>query len=237
LEGIERSAFSFSGLKAAVIPASVKVLFEACFRSCDAFICVTFEPRSALECIKNSVLGDTSLRSTVLPNISALGSLAFESEPISQQTGGFSFSGTGLEKLILPLAIEVKGAFCFSHSHSPEPLACEAALNLQRIEKNTFDDTSLSEVELPNSVRYISSLAFDGKLLKSVLFYHCPTNLRARGKMLEDTSGGAPSRCLGWAVSLVISKSVETIGDSCFMPHKTHESAAVEAPQSGCADS
>jgi hypothetical protein len=47
--------------------------------------------------------------------------------------------------------------------------------------------------------------------------------------MLEDTSGGGLIRYRVWAVSLVIPKSLEMIGNGCFLGNETLESITFEA--------
>jgi hypothetical protein len=64
----------------------------------------------------------------------------------------------------------VISAGCFYRCDLLESLRFEAGLNLQRIEKSAFADTLLSEVEFPNSVRFIDGCAFDLQLLESVSF-------------------------------------------------------------------
>jgi hypothetical protein len=46
--------------------------------------------------------------------------------------------------------------------------------------------------------------------------------------MVEGISTKTLIRCLGWGVSLVIGKSVETIGDGCFQRNETLKSIAFE---------
>jgi hypothetical protein len=106
-----------------VIPASVKVVGEACFQDCKVLACVTFESGSALERIGACAFQRTSLQSIVHPttviflgdwcfeNIGALGSLTFENGSILKHTGEFSLTWTGLKKLILQAFFSIRCRF------------------------------------------------------------------------------------------------------------------------------
>jgi hypothetical protein len=65
--------------------------------------------------------------------------------------------------------------------------------------------------------------------VKSVLFYPGPTSFRFGGEMVADASGAGMILYLGWALSPVIAKSVETIGDGSFMENKTLEGVVFKA--------
>jgi hypothetical protein len=100
---------------------------------------------------------------------------------------------------------------------------------LQRIEANAFISTCLTEVELPNSVRSISGSAFDRELLKSISIHSCPTNFSFRDGMLEEACGRVLVFYFGSAVSIVIGRSVEMIGDNCFNDCDTLTSVSFES--------
>jgi hypothetical protein len=111
------------------------------------------------------------------------------------------------------------GAGLFRHCGSLESLIFEGWSKLQQIENDVFADTLLKEIKLSNSIRFISSRAFQ-HLLRSVWFHPFPTS---------SASGSALIRYLGRAVSLVIPQSVQTIGDDCFQGNETLESLAFES--------
>jgi hypothetical protein len=91
-----------------------------------------------------------------------------------------------------------------------------------------FSDPVLKEIKFPNSVRFITALSFDQQILQSVFFDYSPTNFMVRCEMVEDISTKTLISYLGSGVSLVIGKSVETIGYSCFERNKTFGNIAFE---------
>jgi hypothetical protein len=247
VQEINERSFRNSGLRTVVIPASVRVLGEACFQSCQALDCVTFKTESMLERIEKESFHQTSLQSVVLPGtvtflgygcflaITPLCSLAFESRSILKQTGEYSFDGIGLEKLTLPSSIEIIRSNSFVLCRSLKSLEFESGSKLQRIEHDAFAWTLLMEVQLPNSVCSISGRAFDPNVLRSISFCPCPTAFCVRGEMVENASGESLILYRGSAVSYNIPKSVETIGDCCFRRTMTLELLTFEA-DSGSGD-
>jgi hypothetical protein len=89
-----------------------------------------------------------------------------------------------------------------------------------------FESTLLKEVELPDSVRFISGIAFNTKLLKSLFFDHCPMNFKVHCQMVVNALGKTLILYVGQAVTIVIAKWVETINDGCFLSNQTLESVA-----------
>jgi hypothetical protein len=122
----------------------------------------------------------------------------------------------------------VIGPYCFYNCRSLKSVGFESESHLQRIEAYAFFDTPLTEVELPDSVRFISGRAFGGELLKWISIHSCPTNFRFRDGMLEEASGRVLVRYCGSSVSIVIARSVETIGDGCFHGHEMLASVTLE---------
>jgi hypothetical protein len=68
LERIEKSAFSYCGLKSIVIPSSVIILNESSFSCCESLESVGFESGSRLERIEKSAFARTKLISIALPS-------------------------------------------------------------------------------------------------------------------------------------------------------------------------
>jgi hypothetical protein len=141
----------------------------------------------------------------------------------------WAFFETGVEELTVPSSVEVIGAGCFCHCNSLKSLEFESGPQLRRIEADSFAGAPLTEFELPNSIRFISGRAFDRKVLKSISIHSCPTHFRFRDGMLEDASGRRLVRYFGSALSLVIGRSVEMIGDACFKSHETLASVVFES--------
>jgi hypothetical protein len=140
-----------------------------------------------------------------------------------KETGEYSFDGIGVEKLTLPSSIEIINAHSFVGCRSLKSLVFESGSNLQRIENDAFTSPLVMEVQLPNSVCFISGRAFDLNAVKSITFYPCPIAFCVRDEMVEDGSAKSLILYLGSAVSYDIPKSVETIGDGCFRWNKTLE--------------
>jgi hypothetical protein len=140
-----------------------------------------------------------------------------------------AFLGTGVAELIVPSSVEVIGVSCFCYCDSLKSLAFESGSQLRRIERYAFAGTALTEVELPNSVRVITAGAFDPELLKWISIHSCPTSFRFRDGMLEEACGRVLVAYFGSAVSIVIGRSVETIGDHCFNDCGTLTSVSFES--------
>jgi hypothetical protein len=115
-------------------------------------------------------------------------SIIFESGSIVIQTGEYSFSRSGLQRITVPSSMEVISVGCFSQCCSLEWLGFEAGSNLQRIEKDAFTNALRQQVLLPNSITIISGRVFNRKLLKWATFDPNPTNFRVRSEMVEDES-------------------------------------------------
>jgi hypothetical protein len=95
--------------------------------------------------------------------------------------------------------------------------------------KFNFADTLLTELELSNSVSFISPGAFSGTRLNSFSFHPCPMSFSVRCGMLEDASGRLLMLYFGWAASVEIPQSIETIGCCYFDGKKTLERVIFEA--------
>jgi hypothetical protein len=140
-----------------------------------------------------------------------------------------AFAGTAVAELTVPSSVEVIGRSCFSDCNFLKSLAFESGSQLRRIERDAFTDTVLTDVELPNSIRSISGRAFDHDLLEWISIHSCPTNFRFRDGMLEEASGRVLVIFFGSAVSIVIGRSIEMIGDGCFYCHDTLTSVSFES--------
>jgi hypothetical protein len=62
LSRIERDAFSWSGLRSIDIPASIEVIFEKCFASCESLVSLTFGFASTLPQIERDAFSETRLK-------------------------------------------------------------------------------------------------------------------------------------------------------------------------------
>jgi hypothetical protein len=85
--------------------------------------------------------------------------------------------------------VEVIGAGCFYACRPLRSVGSESGSQLRRFERDAFADTSLTEVELPNSISSLNGCAFDRESRKCISFHPCPTNFQFRDEMLEDASG------------------------------------------------
>jgi hypothetical protein len=194
-----------------------------------------------LERIEQSAFSWTSLRSILIPRtviflgancfscISELRSLVFESGSMLKEMSEEAFAWTGVAELPVPSSVEVIGVSCFCYCLSLDWVGFESGSQLRRIGSRAFTGTPLTEVELPNSVRSISGSAFDRELLEWISIHSCPTNFRVRDGMLEDASGRVLIFFLGSAVSVVIRRSAQTIGECCFARHDTLMSVSFES--------
>jgi hypothetical protein len=241
LERLSVRCFAGSGLISISIPSSVKVIGEKSFHQCRSLTSVTIEAASVLDRIEQSAFESTALRSIVVPrtvlflgtccfaSAHALRSLVFERGSILKEMSEQAFLGTGVAELTVPSSVEVIGAYCFYGCGLLEWVGFESGSQLRRIEAGAFADTRLTEVEIPSSVRSISGRAFDRELLESISIHSCPTNFRIRDGMLEEACGRMLVAYFGSAVSIVIGRSVEMIGDGCFYCHDTLMSVLFES--------
>jgi hypothetical protein len=67
-EQIDLNVFSRPGLEFVRIPASIKVLGDECFSSCDSLCSVTFESESRLSQIQHMAFAGTGLVEMIIPS-------------------------------------------------------------------------------------------------------------------------------------------------------------------------
>jgi hypothetical protein len=124
-----------------------------------------------------------------------------------------------LVEFLIPASVEVIADNAFSCSTSLASVEFESGSRLQRIKAHTFADTTLTQILLPNSLRFINGSAFVKLHLTSVSFFPSMTNFNVRQTQIEEIPTRTLIRCFGTTTSIEISNSVQTIGEECFGWH------------------
>lgn len=76
---------------------------------------------------------------------------------------------TKLKTINFPSSLERIGSCCFMNCNALETVDLSACKNLQKIESNAFQNTSVREVSLPENLQEVGSYAFAGTKLSSVV--------------------------------------------------------------------
>jgi hypothetical protein len=192
LSRIEQEAFSFSGLAAISIPASVQIISDLCFLSCESLHFVDFDSNSKLDRIEGNAFLDIPMANLSLP-----GSVNFIS--------GFAFIGTNLQsisfspvsskfcvlenflehidkstliryfgsdtELQINSRVKIVGDACFSSWTFLQSVTFAPGSQLSQIDRYAFSASGLIFINIPASVEVIGESSFSCCLsLLSVTF-------------------------------------------------------------------
>jgi hypothetical protein len=238
LSRIDGRAFFMTGIVSIAIPASVQMIGSMCFSRCPALSSITFSENAALAMIGESAFEESGLRTIQLPAslrsvdggalrgladvTVAAGNLAFFllDYVLLDATRRRAIRGVGRRRaLMIPWNVVTLGNSCFAgqtelttveFSKSPRCV-------LEIIEDRAFEGSSIRDIELPASVKFVGPFAFANcRALTGVRF-------EDGSQLLRFTEGAFSQSALKlfWTPSMV-----EVIDRECFQ-HCTQLSAVV----------
>jgi hypothetical protein len=189
---IGRRAFSGTGVKQLVIPASVEVIGKECFCDCGALREVVFEKGSKLKEIgsqafdsedgrlgkleippKCEILDGFSLRGIASVTISKENPfLVIEDSFLKTSDGKRLIRYMGSEQqVVVKKEVEVIGAYCFCMQYFLHTVIFEEGSSLRRLERECLGRTGLVRVTIPASVEAIGKYCFYGcSSLRAVVY-------------------------------------------------------------------
>jgi hypothetical protein len=176
---IRDSAFSYTAITWMRIPGTVEVIGRRCFSGSRNLRDIEFDGISRLTLLGDQAFSNTSVCEFELPitlvDVSGLSleginmisladghPLSFDGELLCNETDTMiirAFSPS--QDLIIPEKIETIGKFAFSRIGSLGGVYFERESQLKRIEEGAFSGSSVTEIALPPSIRFVHETAFE----------------------------------------------------------------------------
>lgn len=162
---IKKNAFSNCALKDIVIPASVKVIEEFAFRSCNPDSITVKSGNTAYKSlsnclikISNNILIYGSNNSVIPDNVTKIDDYAF-------------YGCEELQSVTIPDSVKEIGYWAFNYCKKLQTVTISGSSNLIKIDDSAFSSTAISNIRIPSKVEFIGSGVFSGcKMLKNVSF-------------------------------------------------------------------
>jgi hypothetical protein len=227
---IETKAFEFCGnLRTVSFPASLEVIGESAFSSCDSLGNLTFAEGSQLRCIQKEAFAYIPLKKVILPaTVKEIDPSAFTHEAWRSLqspllvTGGFLFSRDShillgnlslAKSVVIPAVVEVIAAGAFYISYNLEVLTFARtegiAPELREIGEAAFAQCkSIKAFTVPSSVVTIGDRCFEQCLVLTTITFEDASRLRKIGRCAFAKSG---------LTSITIPASTQEIDGSAFL--------------------
>ena len=147
------------------IPSSVTVLGQGAFAGCGKFSTITFQQPSRLTNIQAGAFANTNIATIPLqttPRLSTIGAFAFAFAPLGGMYVPSSVTtlGANLRLQTGPTTYQTVAGLTFAFCANFSTIQFASNSRLQTILPTTFSATNLQSIQIPDSVRYISTNAF-----------------------------------------------------------------------------
>jgi hypothetical protein len=239
LKRIEKKAFYGSGLKSIRILSTVELIEEECFFGCGSLTEVIFESGSNLKRIEKSAFRSSGLKSIRIPSIvefigkacffgcESLKEVIFESGCNLKRIERSAFYGSGLKSIRIPSTVELIGESCFFECKFLNEVIFENS-SLKEIGTGALFDSGVESIEIPEKCEVL-----DGALsgIKSVSIHSGNCFFVKEGDFVISKDKKKLIRYFGCSSRIVVPKSIEFIGEYCFVECKSLDEVIFE---SGC---
>jgi hypothetical protein len=121
-----------------------------------------------------------------------------------------------LESFTVPSSVERIGDRCFDDCCNMTMMRFEQVSKLRRVGESAFRNCRLASIRIPASVDEVDGSAFVGCPLLVIEVAAGNRNFRIEGGLLRTTDGTTIVRYFGREREVIVPKTVEIVGKSCF---------------------
>jgi hypothetical protein len=235
LQCIHELAFSSSPMKKVVLPATVKVIHPSAFTPeiwgilrfdgpppvsiSGDFLC-SGDSKVILYCFPGREDIEIPPQTEVIAENAFADrnskAIFFESGSKLREIGKAAFQGMELSEFTVPASVEIIGDRCFERCFYMARITFEENSRLRKIGERAFAGCGLKSITIPASTEEIDGYAFMLCPLLSIQVLPGSQHFATKGDFLFTANGTEIVRYIGREGKVIVPKTVEVLGKSCF---------------------